>query len=88
VNIAPTYWFDLGPFRILVRPCPTNPAWRTHWIYRGNKLISKSLSVPSLADCEHLEKWGDNQYATESHQPDRHLRGRAKIRRRAAPSTA
>ncbi len=87
MNIAPTYWYELGPFRILVRPCPTNPVWRTHWIYRGNKLISKSLSVPSLADCEHLEKWGDNGYATESHERKHVLRGAVKIRHVKAAST-
>lgn len=86
IGIATTTVYDLGPYRIVAKPCPTNPAWRTHWIYRGDRLISKSLSVPSLADCEHLDKWGD-QYASDSHTPTHTLRGAALQRRIKAAST-
>lgn len=85
MNFAPARWLELGPYRVLAKPLHTNPAWLTHWIYRAGILIGKSLSVPSLSDCEHLERWGD-QYATadQSHKlKPLALRGAIKERARA-----
>mgnify|MGYP001570323289 FL=1 len=51
-------WYDLGPFRILQRPLVGNPFWSAFHIYRAGVLLGKLVSVPSLADCEHVERWG------------------------------
>jgi hypothetical protein len=46
------HWYDLGRFRILAKPLPENPAFTTHHIYLGSKLLRQQLSVPSVDDCE------------------------------------
>lgn len=81
MNIAPTRWYDEGPFRILQHPLHGNPYWATHWIYRTGRLIGKLLSVPSLADCELLERQAPPIPSYE--RPKAALRGVAKQRKRA-----
>ena len=43
--------YQLGSYRVLCKPLDSNPAWSTHWIYRGDALIGKQLSVPTIDDC-------------------------------------
>lgn len=52
MNIAPWRWYDIGRFRILSLPLPTNPYWATHRIFYKGTLIASQLSVPSLQQCE------------------------------------
>lgn len=45
-------WYDLGKFRILALPLPTNPYWTTYRIHLGARFIAASLSMPSIEQCE------------------------------------
>lgn len=47
-----TGWHDLGRFRILAMPLPTNEYWTTHRIFLKGKFVAAQLSVPSLEQCE------------------------------------
>lgn len=73
-------WYELGPFRIFVRPLTLNPYWSTHWIYRDGRLLGKQLSVPIETDCQWHEREG-GVYAEKSAQ----LRGYT-AKRRATPA--
>lgn len=80
MNIAPTRWYAEGPYKILQQPLYGNPYWATHWIYRAGHLIGKLLSVPSLTDCEHMER--QCVQARSFQRPKAALRGVAKQRKR------
>lgn len=77
---APTRWYALGPYRILQHPLATNPAWSSYWIYRGDRLLGKLVSVPNLADCEHVERWGEHYDAQPHEEKPRRLRGAALLK--------
>ena len=83
MNIAPTRWYSLGPYQILQHPLVGNPYWSSFWIYRNGALLGKLLSVPSLADCEHVERWGE-RYADSAPIEKRSYRLRGTDKRRAA----
>lgn len=67
--IADTCSFTLGKFTVQQRPRPDNPAWPVYIVFRGEKLIGKSFSIPDLGCCEWLERT-NGVYATpeESYQ--------------------
>lgn len=48
------HWYDLGKFRVLAMPLPTNPAFTTHHVYLEQRLVGRQLSVPTLEDCQHM----------------------------------
>jgi len=52
--VSAARWYDLGQYRVLAMPLPTNPAFTTHRIYLGAKYIGAQLSVPTAADCAWL----------------------------------
>ena len=86
MNTNPTRWFDLGPYKILQHPLTSNPYWSCFWIYRAGKLLGKLLSVPSLADCEHVERWGEH-YAEPADTKRISYRLRGAVKRRAVPAS-
>lgn len=59
-------WYDLGRFKILVKPLPDNPAFSTHHVYVGKVCVGRQLSAPSLQDCESRarEHQGEHQRAS------------------------
>lgn len=59
---------ELGRFRIVVRIRLDNPAFPQYLVYVGPNLIGKQFSVPTLSDCEWLERQRTEEivYATSS----------------------
>jgi hypothetical protein len=47
---------EIGRFRIQIRIRVDNPAFPQYLIYCGMQLIGKQFSVPTLSDCEWLER--------------------------------
>mgnify|MGYP001560074468 CR=1 FL=1 len=47
---------ELGRFRIVIRLRIDNPAFPQYLIYVGYKLVGKQFSVPTVSDCEWLER--------------------------------
>ena len=52
MQIATWRFYELGDFRILEMPLPTNPYWTTHRIYQGELFVAAMFSKPSLQQCE------------------------------------
>ena len=59
-----------GPYIVRESLRPDNPAFPVFLIYRGDKLIGKSFSVPDLGCCQWLEQQERDRirYAKESAQ--------------------
>lgn len=86
MNIAPTRWLEIGAYRVLQQPLRGNPYWATHWIYRAGKLIGRLFSMPSLTDCEWMERQAKTpetyRWAENGEEKRARLRGVAKTRKR------
>lgn len=62
--VAGTSTFTLSSFTVRVRPRFDNPAWAVYLVFAGERLIGKQFSIPTLSDCEWLQR---QIYATASH---------------------
>lgn len=85
IPIATSRIYELGGYTIRAQPLQTNPHWTTHLIFKGEKLIGRQLSTPTLADCEWLDKHG-GVYAEESESaPQRGYTMQSIFRRTGGP---
>ena len=76
--------WEEGPYRIQQRPRPDNSAWAQYIVFRGDRLIGKSFSLPDLGCCQWLECHAGNVYATVSAKHKGYsARGNAALRHRA-----
>lgn len=50
--------FKLGPYTVLVRVRPDNPAFSAFIVYRGTIFLGRQFSRPGIGDCEWLERAG------------------------------
>lgn len=79
--IAETRIYDLGRYTIQQRPRPDNPYWAVYMVFRGEKLIGRQFSVPTISDCAWLDRQKEDEvrYASSSAPlPPFKLRGVAK----------
>lgn len=77
----------LGRYLVRIGLRRDNPAFPVYLIYRGDKLIGRSFSMPDLGCCEYLERQELDRisYARESAQQRKaKLRGVCAIRKRRA----
>lgn len=83
--IAETFSFEIGHYVVWQKPRFDNPAWPQYVIFRGEKLIGKSFSMPDLDCCRWLERQRGEKlvYATSSWEPTVDLRGATAARKRA-----
>lgn len=84
--IAESRW-EIGPFVVRQAVRPDNPAWPAYLVFRGEKLVGKSFSMPDLDACQWLERQARDEvrYAESSAKlPDKGrvhaLRGLEKAR--------
>jgi hypothetical protein len=61
--IAETRCWMIGPYSVQQRPRPDNPAWAVYIVFRGDKLIGKSFSIPDIGCCRWLQAHQNGQYA-------------------------
>ena len=64
-EIAETRAWNVGPYRVQQRPRFDNPAFAVYVVMRGDVLIGKTFSIPSLSDCEWLDRH-NGAYAPKS----------------------
>jgi len=50
--------FELGKYTVRAGLRPDNPLFPVYIIFKGKRLIGRQFSVPSLTDCEWLERTG------------------------------
>lgn len=81
-------WRDLGKYRVLAMPLPTNEYFTTHRIFLNGALIGRQLSVPGLDDCRWFEcRQGEYATAKES-KSDSSWQLRIRTHKRGRPTNA
>lgn len=58
----------LGKFTIIIAVRPDNPAFPCYRVFIGARMIGKQFSIPTLSDCEWLERQTHEElvYASQS----------------------
>lgn len=56
MNIADTRSFQLGPYTVKQRPRFDNPAFAVYKVFRGDRFIGDSFSIPDEGCCAWLER--------------------------------
>lgn len=79
MQIAETRSFEVGPYKVQQQPRFDNPYWPVYLVTRGDRLIGKSFSIPTLSDCEWLERQVYAEPKKDDWPPK--LRGLAKERK-------
>ena len=86
-TIAETKSWSIGPYRVQQRPRFDNPAWAVYVVMRGEDLIGKTFSIPSLSDCQWLERNG-GEYSKTTRPSRRYSHGRPIWNSKAEPEPA
>lgn len=55
IAIADTRSWTDGPYTIQQKPRLDSPSWPVYVVFRGERLVGKSFSLPSESDCRWLE---------------------------------
>jgi hypothetical protein len=90
VQIVENRTFVLGRYVVVQKPRFDSPAWAVYLIYRNNKLVGRSFSVPDEGWCEAIERLAKTgRYAEAPIQKYSYrLRGRAVRGRTGRPTNA
>lgn len=73
----------IGRFVVRIGLRPDNPAFPVYLVFRRERLIGRQFSMPSLTDCEWLERTG-GKYANQSE----FAQASAELERRKRSATA